>query len=192
MVIGLQAQICRFILLQEKIERLLNKRLSKKVRLSIVTVAFALGFAFVYLSPYIHLPQRYSLHTLRQRHKQFRDYAFVGLEDTAYTKGLVVINTGLYLIQLACWVGVFDLNKDIKHAVTSATVSSTMALARQVKLSDQLEQTEFGTLFSRFKKTSIPLSSLCGLAYFFLLKPDLESVINKKILLNERNLWQSV
>lgn len=165
---ALQKKIMKMVLLKEKVERLLNKKLPRKLRVTGITLIFCLSFGFLVLSSFTAFPKKYALTRLQGSHNRFRNLAFIGLEQDPYVKGLIILNTGLYFIQAGCLLGLFTPSTRLKQGLNSVTLGSTLALVSQAKLSDKITNSRFGPLVENIQRPqiSLPLSTLFALGFY--------------------------
>jgi hypothetical protein len=192
----IQKTIFEYILAIQKIKAVINAKLSKKTKLTLVTFMFGLTFAFFYFNGGLSLSKRFALGKIRHQHKKFIDYAFLDVSDP-YTKKLLALNLGLYGYQLCCGLGFFSPSEGFKHKVNAATVSSTLALVSRVRVDEKITKSRFGPLVSTLTKPliNLPFSGVCGLAYYCFLKKNSNSTypsVSTELILNELALWKEV
>jgi hypothetical protein len=200
-ILALQKQIIKINIKKKKIEGYLDKILSKKARLTLVTLGFVISFSCMFVCFQASITKRCSLSSLRKKHKNFMTYAFVDIPKDRYIQGLVMFNTLLSVAQLGCcigsWLGV-DPNPHFKHGLNSMSVAGGLALVSQVKIFDEkLSKGHFGPLVNTIRKpcANISASTLCGIAYYLSLKGNYTSTIktiSTEIFLNEISLWKDI
>lgn len=196
-VCSLQVEIMSLLLIKEKFDRFLDSKLSKKARLTLVTIFFGVSFTVVCLFSYTNFPKKPALVSLQNRHRSFRKYAFLDVTQDKYIKSLIILNTGLYLVQSGCLLGLFTPGVELKHQLNTATVISTGALLSQVKVHEKITKSKWGPLLKTLAKpeVSLPLSTLFGLGFHSSFKPIPESAvkyISTEMFLNEVQLWKKI
>jgi hypothetical protein len=200
-ILALQKQIMKINQQKRKIEGYLDKILSKKARLSLITLGFVVAFSGTYIFLQASITKRCSLSSIRKKHKNFLTYAFVDMPKDRYIQGLLMFNALLSVAQLGCcigsWLGV-DPNPHFKHGLNSMSVAGGLALVSQVKILDEkIPKGHFGPLVNTIRKpcANISASTLFGIAYYFSLKGNYTSrikTISTQVFLNEISLWEQI
>lgn len=200
-ILALQKQIMKINVQKRKIEGYLDKILSKKARLTLMSLGFVIAFGCMYLFLQSSITKKCGLSRLRKKHKEFMKYAFIKVPQDKYVKGLIMFNTLVAITQLGCclgsWLGV-EANQHFKHGLNSVSVVSSLALVSQVKILDhKIPKGHFGPLVNNMRKPvlNISASTLCGIAYYLSLKGNYTSTIktiSTEVFLNEISLWKDI